>query len=76
MATYGGLFQGIDGLKRGYSELLIAFPDLHVTVEDLIAEGDKVVAFKTLRGTHRGTHLGIPATGKSVEYQIISIYGI
>jgi steroid delta-isomerase-like uncharacterized protein len=77
MASSGGLFLGgMDGLKQGYATFLNAFPDLHVTVENLIAEGDKVVAFKTLRGTHRGTHLGIPATGKSVEYQIISIYGI
>ena len=77
MASSGGLFLGgIDGLKQGYATFLNAFPDLQVTVEDLIAEGDKVVAFKTLTGTHRGTHLGIPATGKPFKYQIISIYGI
>ncbi len=77
MASSGGLFVGgMDGLKRGYATFLSAFPDLHVTVEDLIAEGDKVVAYKTLTGTHRGTHLGIPATGKRVQYQIISIYRI
>ena len=77
MASSGGLFVGgMDGLKRGYATFLNAFPDLHVTVEDLIAEGDKVVAYKTLTGTHRGTHLGIPATGKRVQYQIISIYRI
>ena len=73
----GGLFLGgIDGMKRGYAKFLNAFPDLHATVEDLIAEGDKVVAYKTLTGTHRGTHLGIPATGKRVQHKIISIYGI
>jgi steroid delta-isomerase-like uncharacterized protein len=77
MASMGGLFLGgMDGLKRGYATFLDAFPDLHVTVEDMIAEGDKVVAYKTLSGTHRGTHLEIPPTGKRVQYQIISIYRI
>ncbi len=77
MALMGGLFLGgMDGLKRGYATFLNAFPDLHVTVEDMIAEGDKVVAYKTLSGTHRGSHLGIPPTGKRVQYQIISIYRI
>jgi predicted SnoaL-like aldol condensation-catalyzing enzyme len=61
MASSGGLFLGgMEGLKRGYAAFLNAFPDLHVTVEDMIAEGDKVVAYKTLSGTHRGSHLGIP----------------
>ncbi len=77
VASSGGLFGGgMDGLKRGYASFLSAFPDLQVTVEDMIAEGDKVVAFKTLTGTHRGTHLGVPPTGKRVTYQIISIYRI
>ena len=77
MASSGGLFVGgMDGLKRGYAAFLNAFPDLQVTVEEMIAEGDKVVAFKTLTGTHRGTHLGVPPTGKRVTYQIISIYRI
>ncbi len=77
MASSGGLFLGgMEGLKRGYATFLNAFPDLHVTVEDMIAEGDKVVAYKTLSGTHSGCHLGIPPTGKCVQYQIISIYRI
>ena len=77
MASSGGLFVGgMDGLKRGYATFLNAFPDLHVTVEAMIAEGDKVVAYKTLTGTHSGPHLGIPATNKRVQYQIISIYSI
>jgi len=77
MASSGGLFVGgMDGLKRGYATFLNAFPDLHVTVEAMIAEGDKVVAYKTLTGTHSGPHLGVPATNKRVQYQIISIYSI
>jgi len=77
MASSGGLFVGgMDGLKRGYATFLDVFPNLHVTVEAMIAGGDKVVAYKTLTGTHSGPHLGIPATNKRVQYQIISIYSI
>ena len=77
MASSGGIFLGgMSGLKKGYTAFLTAFPDLHVTVEEMIAEGDKVVAYKTLTGTHSGTHLGISATGKRVAYQIISIYRV
>ncbi len=77
MASSGGLYLGgMDGLKRGYATFLNAFPDLHVTVEDMIAEGDKVVAYKTVTGTHRGTHLGIPPTGKRVQWQNVGIYCI
>jgi predicted ester cyclase len=42
----------------------VRFPDLRFTVEDQIAEGEKVVARGTLRGTHRGEFLGIAPTGK------------
>jgi steroid delta-isomerase-like uncharacterized protein len=41
-----------------------AFPDLYVTVEDVIAEGEKTAVRISFRGTHRGDHLGVPATGK------------
>ncbi len=53
-----------------------AFPDLHVTVEDLIAEGDKIVGRVTLTGTHQGELMGIPATGKKVSYSEILIVRI
>ena len=43
-----------------------AFPDGHVTIEDMIAEGDKVAMRYTSRGTHKGEFMGIPATGKEV----------
>src|SRR5919201_628052 len=50
-----------------------AFPDLHWTVEDLIAEGDKVVSRYTCRATHQGELMGIPATGKVVTWTCILI---
>lgn len=76
-ASGGGAFVGgLEGLKQGYSSFLKAFPDLHASVEALIAEGDKVVAYKTLSGTHSEEWLGIPATAKQVKFRIISIYKI
>ena len=50
-----------------------AFPDQHYTVEDLIAEGDKVVCRFTCRGTHQGEFMGIPPTGNVVTYTGIHI---
>ena len=76
MDTYGGLFQGIDGLKKGYAAAFEAFPDLKAIVNQMIAEEDKVVLHKTVMGTHQGEFRGIPATGKKVEYQSIYIFRI
>jgi predicted ester cyclase len=50
-----------------------AFPDLHFTIEDQIAEGDKVVNRVTARGTHLGDFRGIPPTGKQVTVAGITI---
>lgn len=56
-----------------YAGMLAAFPDLQVQVERLIGEGDTVVAEWTLRGTHQGPLLGIPATGRSITVTGVSI---
>jgi predicted ester cyclase len=50
-----------------------AFPDLHITIEDLIEEGDKVVSRQSVTGTHQGEYMGIPPTGKSITYKEIFI---
>ena len=60
-------------LKAFIIAFLGAFPDLHVMVEDLIAEGDKIVGRVTLTGTHQGELMGIPATGKKVSFSEIHI---
>ena len=52
------------------------FPDVVSTIEDLIAEGDKVVARWRSRATHRGEYMGIAPTGKEVEFMGISVYRI
>ena len=59
-----GPVHGTEGMKQYYMIYLTAFPDAHYTVEDQIAEGDKVVTRWTARGTHKGELMGIPATGK------------
>jgi predicted ester cyclase len=64
---------GLEGTKQFIGMYLAAFPDLHVTVEDLIAEGDKVTSRLTYRGTHQGELLGIPPTGKPVTVTGIEI---
>jgi steroid delta-isomerase-like uncharacterized protein len=56
-----------------FTRLHRAFPDLHITVEELIAEGDKVVERDTVTGTHQGEYMGLPPTGKSVAYNEIFI---
>lgn len=53
-----------------------AFPDIKYTVEDMIEEGDKVVARWTTQGTHKGTFMGIPPTGKQVTFSGIEIIRI
>jgi steroid delta-isomerase-like uncharacterized protein len=51
-----------------------AFPDTRHTIEDMIAEGDKVVTRFTVRGTHHGTYMNIPPTGKSITVTGIWIH--
>jgi len=65
--------------KRWIAESRSAFPDLHLRIEDLIAEGDQVVGRYTLRGTNTGeivTPMHIPATGKQVTVTGIAIIRI
>ncbi len=50
-----------------------AFPDLHINIDDLIAEGDKVVARITLTGTHQAELMGIPPTNKHIEVSSIDV---
>jgi predicted ester cyclase len=64
---------GAQAIKHVWATLLRAFPDLHVEVEDVIAEGDKVVSRNSVTGTHKGEYMGRPPTGKSITYNEIMI---
>ena len=55
------------------ARLYQAFPDIHITLDDLIEEGDKVVEMDTVTGTHLGEFNGLPPTGRSVSYSEIFI---
>jgi steroid delta-isomerase-like uncharacterized protein len=50
-----------------------AYPDVHYTIDDMIAEGDRVVTKKTFTGTNTGEFAGMPATGKRVTLQFVDI---
>ncbi|HEX9496815.1 MAG TPA: ester cyclase [Mycobacterium sp.] len=65
---------GAEVLKHVWAVLLRAFPDLHLTVEDLIGEEDKVVARIVVTGTHLGEYMGMEPTGKSIAYDEIFIF--
>jgi steroid delta-isomerase-like uncharacterized protein len=57
--------RGTEGYREYYRALRAAFPNMQFTIEDQVAEGDKVVTRWTARGTHQGDYAGIPATGRS-----------
>jgi steroid delta-isomerase-like uncharacterized protein len=62
------------GVQDFFRMQLAAFPDLHMDVQDVIASGDKVVVRANFTGTHRGALLVMPATGKSVDVQLIDMF--
>ena len=67
---------GPEGLRAFNQSLRTAFPDWYSTVEELIAEEDRVVERWTSRGTHQGVFQGIPPTGKRVEVPGVVFYRI
>ena len=71
-----GMKAGLEGAKQVHATTLIGMPDWHTTLDDLIAEGDKVVARITMTGTHTGDFWGIPATGTRVKFTGIYVVRI
>lgn len=64
---FPGQGPGLEGLQDILWGMRAAFPDLHFSVEEQIAESDKVLTRFEWTGTHRGQFLGVPATGRSVK---------
>ena len=62
-----GMDRGPDSMRGLVTMLRTAFPDLHFTIEDLIAEGDIVAGRLTMTGTHNGPLMGMPPTGRTVH---------
>ena len=59
--------RGPESVRQAVTMLRTAFPDLHFTIEELVAEGETVVGLVTMSGTHQGTLMGIAPTGRSVR---------
>lgn len=68
-----GIPPGREAPRVLFSMLHSAFPDFKATIEQLIAEGDKVVLFMTWTGTQAGEFMGIPPTGKRISIGVIDI---
>ena len=64
---------GREGLRQFLAQMFEAFPDLRWRVEETVAEENRVAAWSTWEGTHRGTFLGVPPTGRSVSVEAWTI---
>jgi steroid delta-isomerase-like uncharacterized protein len=71
---HGMQVSGLDQLVSKVGEIVHAIPDFNVTIEDLIAEGDRVVARTKERGTQENEFEGMPATGRSFEVDEVNIF--
>ena len=71
-----GVPSNCEGVKQLTAMFRQAFPDSYLTVEDMVAEGDKVATRKTFHGTHQGEFMGIPPTGQQVSIGLIDIVRI
>lgn len=65
-----------DMVRIAFNGFTISFPDLSITINQMIAESHKVVCWSKLHGTHLGVYENIPATGKKIEMIAIDIYTI
>jgi steroid delta-isomerase-like uncharacterized protein len=68
-----GLEPTKDGVKAFFRMYIDAFPDLRMVPEDVLSSGDKVIARTRGTGTQRGEFMGIPATGRSIDVELIDI---
>jgi len=68
------LARGVDEFTAAIGSVRAAFPDLHFTIHDEIADGDKVAIRWTVTGTQRGEFLGHPASGRAIDVSGINIF--
>src|SRR5215469_17342409 len=66
--------KGREGMKLLGQSVVMAFPDVHANIHELIAEGNKVVERTEAHGTHKGTFNGVPATGRPVTWTELHVY--
>jgi steroid delta-isomerase-like uncharacterized protein len=71
---YPGQGDTIDPFRELMAEFLNAYPDMHVTIDDLIADGNTVISIGTFTGTNKGPFMGIPPTGQRVVSRRIDVF--
>jgi predicted ester cyclase len=64
------------GIRGGCFSYFTAFPDLHASVDELMAEGDRVFCRSTITGTHDGEYKGIPPTGRHVAAEAAEVFRV
>jgi steroid delta-isomerase-like uncharacterized protein len=62
-----------DGVKMLFAGMRAAFPDLNVRIDEQVADDEKVVTRKSFQGTHRGDFIGIPGTGRPIDFEVVDI---
>jgi steroid delta-isomerase-like uncharacterized protein len=66
-------FEGVEPFRQQVTAFRAAFPDLHVSIEDLLTDGDRFASRTTVTGTHTGDLMGMPATGKRISVEAVDI---
>ena len=66
----------LEQLKKYAPKFFAAFPDISITINDMVAEGDKVAVLVNWRATHKGEYMGIPPTGKKIDITVAMIIKI
>jgi predicted ester cyclase len=72
-ADHASDLTSVERAKLVFRDLFAAFPDLRVTIQDQVAEGDKVVTHKLFQGTHQGAFMGLAPTGRPIAFAVIDI---
>ncbi len=66
-------FQGVEPFRQQVAAFRAAFPDLRVTIEDVLTDGDRFASRTAVTGTHTGDLMGMPATGKRISVEAVDI---
>lgn len=67
----GQRWEGHDGARRFYTEFLTAFPDVHFDLQDIVIGPQGVIEIANVTGTHQGNWVGVPPSGKFIQFQVI-----
>jgi len=65
-----------DRIRKSFSAFTEGFSGIQITLQELVAEGDRVGVWWTFHATHRGAFAGVPATGKTIEYRGVDLYTV